>query len=214
MCSLYMLLTELPGLLYHGPINHGLAAPRYRYNDNEYYFTQQPQRVRSTYREISVDRRSVVYHRVFRIVSRYSSGYALVGIQSENQIQQHESRCARFKRLFQPNQPSIYLPIMSNPCWGPRHMESQWRRRCKIIITQKSTCLTSGSTHITNFFLQVMCELKIAQSKVYESEHWRSGPSLYDCQMMRSRMKSRVLRAFSVTLELKKGVANPWFIGP
>ena len=41
----------------------------------------------------------------------------------------------------------------------------QWRRRCKSIITQKNTCLTSGSTNITMFFLQVMCELKIAQIK-------------------------------------------------
>ena len=37
----------------------------------------------------------------------------------------------------------------------------QCRRRCKIIITQKNTCLTSGSTNITKFFLQVMCELKL-----------------------------------------------------
>ena len=28
----------------------------------------------------------------------------------------------------------------------------QWRRRCKIIITQKNTCLTSGSTNIKKFF--------------------------------------------------------------
>ena len=40
-----------------------------------------------------------------------------------------------------------------------------WRRRCKIIITQKNTCLTSGSINITVSFLQVMCELKIAQLK-------------------------------------------------
>ena len=39
----------------------------------------------------------------------------------------------------------------------------QWRRRCQLIITQKNTCLTSGCTNITQFFLQVMCELKIAQ---------------------------------------------------
>jgi len=46
-----------------------------------------------------------------------------------------------------------------------------------------------------------MCELKIAQLKlIYESEHWRRGPSLYDCQMMRSQMKSRILRSFRVTL--------------
>ena len=30
---------------------------------------------------------------------------------------------------------------------------------------QKKMCLTSGSTNITIFFLQVMCELKIAQLK-------------------------------------------------
>ena len=51
----------------------------------------------------------------------------------------------------------------------------QWRRRCKIIITQKNTCLTSVSTKITTSFFQVMCELKIAQLKrgnvLYESEH-------------------------------------------
>ena len=41
----------------------------------------------------------------------------------------------------------------------------QWSRRCKIIITQKNTCLNSGSTNITQFFLQVMCELKLAQLK-------------------------------------------------
>ena len=41
----------------------------------------------------------------------------------------------------------------------------QWRRRCKIIITSKNTCLTSDNTNITKFFLQVMCELKIAQLK-------------------------------------------------
>jgi len=45
----------------------------------------------------------------------------------------------------------------------------QCRRRCKIIITQKNTYLTnsntSGSTNITQFFLQVMGELKIAQLK-------------------------------------------------
>jgi len=38
-----------------------------------------------------------------------------------------------------------------------------WRRRFKIIITQKNTFLTtitSGSTNITTFFLQVMSELK------------------------------------------------------
>jgi len=35
----------------------------------------------------------------------------------------------------------------------------QCRRRCKIIITQKKTCLISGSTNITKYFLQVMCEL-------------------------------------------------------
>ena len=29
----------------------------------------------------------------------------------------------------------------------------QWRRRCKIMITQKNTCLTSGSTNITKCFL-------------------------------------------------------------
>jgi len=29
----------------------------------------------------------------------------------------------------------------------------------------ENTCLTSGSTNITMFFLQVMCELKIAQLK-------------------------------------------------
>jgi len=46
-----------------------------------------------------------------------------------------------------------------------------------------------------------MCELKLAQlNLIYESEHWLRGPSLYDCQMMRSRMKSRVLLAFRVTL--------------
>ena len=28
----------------------------------------------------------------------------------------------------------------------------QWRRRCKIIITQKNTCLTIGSTNIMIFF--------------------------------------------------------------
>ena len=41
-----------------------------------------------------------------------------------------------------------------------------WRRRCKIIITQKNMCLTSGSTNIMKFFLQVMSELKIAQLKL------------------------------------------------
>ena len=41
----------------------------------------------------------------------------------------------------------------------------QWRRRWEIIITQKNTCLTSGSTNIMIFSLQVMCELKIAQLK-------------------------------------------------
>ena len=41
----------------------------------------------------------------------------------------------------------------------------QWRRQCKIIITQKNMCLTSGSTNITKFFLLVMCEIKIAQLK-------------------------------------------------
>ena len=35
----------------------------------------------------------------------------------------------------------------------------------QIIITQKNRCLTSGSTNIMKFFLQVMCELKIAQLK-------------------------------------------------
>jgi len=30
---------------------------------------------------------------------------------------------------------------------------------------EKNTCLTSGSTNITKFFLQVMCELKKAQLK-------------------------------------------------
>ena len=35
----------------------------------------------------------------------------------------------------------------------------------QIIITLKNTCLTSGSTNITKFFLQVMFELKIAQLK-------------------------------------------------
>ena len=40
----------------------------------------------------------------------------------------------------------------------------QWRQ-CKIIITQKNKCLTSGSTNITKFFLKVRCELKIAQLK-------------------------------------------------
>jgi len=44
---------------------------------------------------------------------------------------------------------------------------TQWRRRCKIIITQKNTCLTIGSTNITMFFLQVMCEIKIEQLKRY-----------------------------------------------
>ena len=90
-----------------------------------------------------------------------------------------------------------------------------WRRRCKIIITQKNMCLTSGSTHITKLFLQVMCELRLAQLKRAKtlSTNERGGPSLYDCQMMRSRRKSLVLRAFRVTLYLKKGVANPWFIG-
>jgi len=72
-------------------------------------------------------------------------------------------------------------------------------------ITQKNTRLTGDSTNITKFFLHVMFELKIAQLKrantfIYESEHWRRGPSLYDRQMTRSRMKSRVLRAFIVTL--------------
>ena len=41
----------------------------------------------------------------------------------------------------------------------------QWRPRCKIIITQKNTCLASGSTNITKFFFQVMCVLKTAQLK-------------------------------------------------
>ena len=41
----------------------------------------------------------------------------------------------------------------------------QWRWRCKIIITQKNTYLTSVSTNITQFFLQVMCKLKLAQLK-------------------------------------------------
>ena len=41
----------------------------------------------------------------------------------------------------------------------------QWRRRCKIIITQKNTCLTSYSANVTKIFLQVMCELKLAQLK-------------------------------------------------
>ena len=75
-------------------------------------------------------------------------------------------------------------------------------------------CLTSGSTNITKFFLQVMCELKKAQLKrantLSTNPFWWRGPSLYDCQMMRSR----ILRAFRVTLWLKKGVDNPWFIGP
>ena len=48
--------------------------------------------------------------------------------------------------------------------------------------------------------LQVMCELKMAQHPIYKSEHWRRGPSLYYCQMMRSWLKSRILRAFKVTL--------------
>ena len=39
----------------------------------------------------------------------------------------------------------------------------QWRGRYKIIITQKITCLTSGSTN--DCLLQVMCEFKIAQLK-------------------------------------------------
>jgi len=30
---------------------------------------------------------------------------------------------------------------------------------------EKNTCLTSGNTNITNFFLQVLCVLKIAQLK-------------------------------------------------
>jgi len=29
----------------------------------------------------------------------------------------------------------------------------------------ENTCLTSGSTNITKFFLQVMCELKLTQLK-------------------------------------------------
>ena len=41
----------------------------------------------------------------------------------------------------------------------------RWRRRCKIIIIQKNTCGTSGSTNITKKIHQVMCELKIAQLK-------------------------------------------------
>ena len=41
----------------------------------------------------------------------------------------------------------------------------QWRWRCKILITQKNTCLTSCSTNITKNVLEVMCELKIAQLK-------------------------------------------------
>jgi len=45
------------------------------------------------------------------------------------------------------------------------YFNPQWRQQCKIIITQKNTYLTSGSTKITVFFLQVMCELKIAQLK-------------------------------------------------
>jgi len=81
----------------------------------------------------------------------------------------------------------------------------QWRRQCKIIITQKNTCVTSGSTNITKFFLQLMCELKITQLKRANTLSMnpsisRRGPSLYDCQMMSSRMKSRVLRTFRVTI--------------
>ena len=41
----------------------------------------------------------------------------------------------------------------------------QWRRQCESIITLKDTCLIRGSTNITKFFLQVMCELKKAQLK-------------------------------------------------
>jgi len=37
-------------------------------------------------------------------------------------------------------------------------------------------------------------------TRTYKSEHWRRRPSLYNCQMMRSLIKSRVLQAFRVTL--------------
>ena len=47
--------------------------------------------------------------------------------------------------LFQPNKPSMETTM--------QHYN----------YPEKNTCLTSGSTNITKFFLQVMCELKIAQ---------------------------------------------------
>ena len=62
----------------------------------------------------------------------------------------------RFNRMNDVGQVLNYNFNRTNP---------QWRRQCTIIITQKNTCLTSGSTNITQFFLLVMCELKLAQLK-------------------------------------------------
>ena len=81
----------------------------------------------------------------------------------------------------------------------------QWRRRCKIIITQKNTCLTSGSKNITKFFPQVMCELKIAQLKHANTLSTKPsiGGEVRVCTI--AKWWSRVLRAFRVT---------PLFISP
>ena len=71
--------------------------------------------VRSTYLEIQSFCRSAVvgYFRAFPIVSRYSHGYALMCA--------YEPRGARFKRLFQPNQPSKET-TMQNYNYLEKHM--------------------------------------------------------------------------------------------
>ena len=108
----------------------------------------------------SVDRQQSVISLHFRIVSFQ---WIRIGLYSrKNQIQQQEPHEARFKRLFQPNQPSMET-TMPNYNYPEKHVPYQWQYK--------------------------------------------------HCQIMRSRMKSCVLQAFRVTLQLKMGVSNSWFIG-
>ena len=94
--------------------------------------------------------------------------------------------------FFNRNQPSMET-MMQNYNYLEKHVPYQWQYK-----------------HNISFFHQVMCELKITELKrantLSTNPSIGEGPSLYDCQMMRSRMKSRILRAFRVTLQLKNNI--------
>ena len=94
----------------------------------------------------SVDRRQSVISVHFRIVSRYTHDTHWFVYSRKHQIQQHEPCGARFKRLFQPNQP-LMESTMQSCNYSEKHVPYQWQYKHNAV------------------FRLVMCGLKIAQLK-------------------------------------------------